>query len=647
MPRPYTRYPCGIYGPRNLARRNARRVKNVRLARAGGKITDAPPPLDLGQEQLFSFYTPSLEAGEYSVSVTQTLTSPSTADKPFLIPETGNPQLFDVVAPRYSLPDGAIHSSFPPQGYGALAKTLPHVVLSDPHLPWARNASASPAPGDPEYTRNMVPWLAVLVFTQHELTLSAAQLSTMFTGTSLKTSAQQTQTLTVNIPVAEVEKIKSTISPISGVTPDPSEDANIDVILVQSALFSELFTSYDVNGLQVPGQSGPDVARYKYLAHVRDINTLGMADAGVEDNGVFGIVVSHRTGPLSNTQPQPVVAHLVSIEGVESTFMNSQWPIPKDVQFVALTSLYSWNFVTLPEGSFDIKTTFVNLGTTPNGLNLLRVPDTILSSIDTSKPVGARMKSRLEDGYTLTKYRTALGEETAAIYRGPFTPTLVPYPLLPPQPTLKSCWLSDSGIDLQIMDPAVGIMDITYSVAWQLGKTLAVADPLFTTALGRLRTDIYSGGLSGAKIAILRERGMHKTRSDIVDSLSGTLQRLNILHKKTEGLYGQGGSMADRWQRPVQPMPNLSYYSPEVQDLFDEHARDVSSKLILSCDGDGTQHYDELNSASSADWMIVLKWVLDKMYLYSIPAQYLITDPSHLPPESLRFFHVDRNWTDA
>lgn len=35
------------------------------------------------------------------------------------------------------------------------------------------------------------------------------------------------------------------------------------------------------------------------------------------------------------------------------------------------------------------------------------------------------------------------------------------------------------------------------------------------------------------------------------------------------------------------------------------------------------------------------------MYLAGVPAHYLITDPSHLGPESLRFFHIDRNWIDA
>lgn len=35
------------------------------------------------------------------------------------------------------------------------------------------------------------------------------------------------------------------------------------------------------------------------------------------------------------------------------------------------------------------------------------------------------------------------------------------------------------------------------------------------------------------------------------------------------------------------------------------------------------------------------------MYFANIPAHYLITDPSHLPQESLRFFATNANWMDA
>lgn len=654
MGRPYTRYPCGIYGPRNLVRRHARKVKRRLLAEAAGEDFPSEPPIPSpGQEWLFSFWAPALEAGVYTTSVTQVIASAHTSEKITvpLAPQPPATQEFEVVAPRFTLPDDAIHSSFPPQGYGALAKTLPHVVLTDPHLPWDRIASALPDENSPDWLRNQVPWLALLVFTAPELTLSKDQLGTgpasLFSDTSLSSSpVLQTQTFTINMPIADIPKIKSTLSPISKLPPEPSDDKATDIVFVPSSLYTELFTMYDADGKPKTDQKGPDVSRYKYLAHVRDINTTGMADAGVEDNGVFGIIVSHRTGPLSNTQPQPVVVHLVSIEGIESDFMNGNWPIDKDkYPYVALSSLHSWNFVTLPEGSFDIVTTLRILGT---GVNVLRAPDAVIKNIDVSTPMGQRLQSRLKDGYTLTKYRTATGETTAAIYHGPFTPTLVPYPLMPDnQGQPGSTWLSNSGIDLQIMDPEIGIIDVTYAVAWQLGKTLAVSDKTFAVNLVKLRTMLYGQSMQAAKAEVLRRHGAYKTLEETASGLKHLLPKLNELHKNTKGLHGKGGSMADRWNRPQAKHLDLSYTSPLIQEIFRKHCDAIGQKFMLSSDGDRTQRYDEQNMPSSTEWAAVLNWVLNKMCLYGVPAHYLVVDPTYLGDETLRFFHVDRNWTDA
>jgi hypothetical protein len=60
-----------------------------------------------------------------------------------------------------------------------------------------------------------------------------------------------------------------------------------------------------------------------------------------------------------------------------------------------------------------------------------------------------------------------------------------------------------------------------------------------------------------------------------------------------------------------------------------------------------TAVYNEFNAPVHTDWATVFKWVLDHMFLAGIPAHYLVGDPSYLPPESLRFFHIDANWIDA
>ncbi|KAL1615422.1 hypothetical protein SLS56_011825 [Neofusicoccum ribis] len=630
MPRPYTRYPCGIYGPRNLVLRHGRRVKNRLLAEKHGRVADEPPLLEPGYEQLFSYYAPALDAGVYSVSVEQAISSPATSED-LAVPQPGYKpvsQKFEVVAPRFSLPDGAIHSSFPPQGHGALAKTLPHVVLADPHLPWARSASHKPDESSPDWHRNRVPWLALLVFTADELALSADQLDgpgSLFSQTTLKRPVSQTQTQAVTMKAVDLPNLASTISPVGATLSGVSDDEMTDVIFVPSKLFTELVTSYTDDGtLPHEEQRGPDISRYKYMAHVRDINTTGMAEAGVEDNGIFGVVVAHRTGPLANTQPQPVVAHLVSLEGVESESMDKNWANP--LPYVAMSSLHSWNFVTLPEGSFDMKNTLQDLGL---GVNVLRAPDSVINA----QPMDDRLRRRLQDGFTLAKHRTATGEITAAMSDA--------------RNGSAMAWLSDSGTDLQVMDPEVGLMDITYSTAWQLGRTLAMADEVFTAALGRLRTAIHHGAMEGARAEVLRDRRAYRTREETVRSLLDTIPRLNDLHKHGRGLHAPGGSMADRWQQqPPEPL-DLSYHGPLVQSLFEKHAASTCNRLMGSADGGDAQRYDEHNTPASTDWMVVLKWVLDRMFLYGIPAHYLIIDPSHLGPETLRFFHVDRNWTDA
>jgi len=57
--------------------------------------------------------------------------------------------------------------------------------------------------------------------------------------------------------------------------------------------------------------------------------------------------------------------------------------------------------------------------------------------------------------------------------------------------------------------------------------------------------------------------------------------------------------------------------------------------------------YNEDNTPFSADWVSVLKWIIDKLFFGSVPSHYLISDAAFVPLESLKFFKIDHNWTDA
>lgn len=607
---------------------------------------EAPPELQPGEQQLLSFYKPGLEVGIHKVAVTQDIDANGQTMK------LESPQQFNVVAPRFTLPAGSIHSTYPPPGRADHVEILPHIVLTDPHLPWERTASKqSPLPKD--HNRNKVPWLAVVVFTQEELHLGEPLLDRttgIFRETQdMKWPVAQDAKLAVNMTIGDIWKTKNTTTPIADNNPPnkqtparitPSEDSKVtddpelakaqtDVIFLKSELFTSLVSTYNDDGEPVKGQTVPDVSRYKYLSHVRNVNTTGMAEACLTD-GLFSIIVSHRVGPLAITQPTPVVVHLVSIEGVEDMTL----PLSTEHQFVALSSLHSWTYTCLPPNSLNVLDMFRSLGTT---LDVLRAPRSIIQGLRSRGAEAGRVAERLTDGYSLVKYYTQSGEETVALTRSPFTPTTIPHPL--------ADWrlLSTFGTDLQIFDQEAGVMDITYSSAWQLGKTLALADQTFGAALARVRTLVYDQGMNNAKAEALTKVGAYQTRAQTLKSLSKSIQTLNRL-PQGDLLRGEG-KMLDRWQRPAVVPLDLSFGSPMVD--FQKHAGGVMQTLSRTADGEGKEFYNEINAPYSTDWMIVFKWVLDKMSLVGVPAHYLITDPSHLPRESLRFFHIDANWVDA
>lgn len=369
-------------------------------------------------------------------------------------------------------------------------------------------------------------------------------------------------------------------------------------------------------------QKSADVSRYKFLAHARQVSTKGMAVDNAKGEAFFSVVISHRVGPLDLTQPTPVVVHLVSIEGV------GLMTLPITTEFVALSSLHSWTYSCLPAHSMDILYSFQHLG---NTLGLLRPSEEIIKKMGEHSQ---RASQRLTDGYSLVRYITQTGEETVAFTRGPLTPTTVQQPLRPD-------WgISTFGTDLQILDTELGVMDITYSSAWQLGKALALADHSFAAALSRVRTHILDEAMSHSKVAALMERypGMYKTRMQALQSLVHTTVGLHRLLENERA--------AGRFFRPPPPIAagDDSHGSDLIKQTFDRYCSDAAHKISRATNG---SIYNELNTPGSTDWMVVFSWILDRMYLVNIPAHYLISDPTHLPPESLRFFHIDGNWVDA
>jgi hypothetical protein len=451
-------------------------------------------------------------------------------------------------------------------------------------------------------TRNRVPWLVLLSFIQDELKLEPVSLGAEF---------KQTATLSVKMTVGQLQGLSNVASPIQDKSKETQAKAG-EFIFIKPDLFKNLFSQYDASNTRQDAKS-PYTQNYQFLSHVRSINTTGMAIAGVEDVGIFSIVVCGRAGPMHNKAPETVTVHLLSIEGVEDmTFPSSN----KD--FVSLCSLHSWNYTVMPPLMLNVFDTFTNLGKT---LNILRPPDTMIKQFKGGDKLSERLARRLEDGYSLVKYRLPTGEQTVALFRGPFTPTVVPQ-----LSHLNRC--SNSGQDLQILDQEVGLIDTTYSAAWQLGRVLAVGDQSFTAALSRFRSLLHARAMEQCKEDAVRKTGSpesFRTRKDVLSNLKDTVRRLETLHlsepsheqppvsaTSTTIEHSGAGPQKHWWFRRRlrdRQYPYLGRHQRVIEDNYPEYAINAAYDLSLAKNG---EVYDETNDPVSTDWMIILAWVLGK-----------------------------------
>ena len=221
---------ASLSSPRWLTLQHAQKTRLKRMIRVAA---DAGPveedvagqlkKLDEGQAMLYSFFGPALSGGKHTITSSHDIR----ADGQALTRSTT--KSFTVRAPQYTLPEGAVHSCFPPPGSMAQAETLPHLLLSDPFLPWEREAQGS---GN---DRERMPWLALLVFSQDELQMEDSLLNgagSVFEGTKVRDEAiaakkpiRLTTDFAINLPVEDFSKIHKSVSPVPQST-DPEARSN-------------------------------------------------------------------------------------------------------------------------------------------------------------------------------------------------------------------------------------------------------------------------------------------------------------------------------------------------------------------------------------------------------------------------------------
>jgi hypothetical protein len=394
------------------------------------------PSLAPGQVEFFDNCLPALEAGPYTLTVTPTLKDPTGGHAfPAFAPIT---QPVAVTAPHYTLDPAIVFSQFPPPNASSdFGQYLPQVVLTHPNLPWVRliepDYKTRKRPSDPANP----PWLALLLFQPGEIG------ETGKSGTLAKSGAVGTVLNAANWPAGYAK-------PTVGLDPLVDPTSPCQYIDLPARLFSTI---------------APKLVELPYLAHYRQVDTAAGGVGGDSESGAYAAVICNRV-PAGGASPVPWVAHLVSLEGYVDCLPDAA--TPQSFQTIRLVSLASWTFSSAAVKQFSAYMTGLSL-------DMLRLPAPAHAPTHPTKAEQAVLAARL-DGHVPVTYAPRQGERTAAWYRGPLSAAAIAH---------ATAWAphfatSDAA---SVYDAQSGMFDLSYAIAWQIGRLLALADPKFCSAL--------------------------------------------------------------------------------------------------------------------------------------------------------------------
>ena len=430
-----------------------------------------------------------------------------------------------------------------------------------------------------------IPWIALLVFDESE-----ASKITFTPSISVNTWLNSTNTLIPKITFTDEEN---------------------DLICQTITLDPTLFTSVI-----------PTLEELPYFTHCRQINTGDREILNLKDDGWFSGVFTNRfPKEPSDTQAIKHTVYLVSLEGCIE-YLQSETPLSKPIQLAALTH---WSFNCLPDPKENFEQLMTAIVDDQKSHPLLNLP----SPVSDNSPSAKQVSQRFLQGYVPLEYTTRTAESSFAWYRGPFTPiNLAPLPLL--QTT------SSTGDSTRIYDSEEGVFDLSYKTAWDLGRGLALSDADFTQTLMALRLSHQQ-----EKKTLLRRARLEATLYQEAPSLSNpeTTQK-PLIYAFAKSIEKVVPALNQILASPTKSLNASTPACPQYESPYLRFTRRQNEERALL----------QKNPGLAADWNIpdsIITWVRDKLLLKGLPFQYLIADPKLLPMESLRFFYIDPNWTQA
>ncbi len=455
---------------------------------------------------------PPLESGTYSIVMDQQVegSTPGREFKPGLFSATAT---FRVLGPRTSLAPGTVSSTFPPPADdGDHDGVLPHVELRRATLPWERHAER----GEPGGTR--APWLAVLVLTEEEATgprVAEAQVKRgalsarvddpavgpLFPGLSDEEDDPEQVVQVLDLPRRLADRLLPRLPELRYLAhvrerflcrvPIGAQVESLD----EGSLPGGLQETLREHGAHLPADcvvhvehpggewriDSPSTERALYVEAVADPAGGPPTHLDVVDQA-RSVVLSHRVVQRG----EQYRAFLVSVEGrydasdpVQDLGLDpSTRPDPDEP--VRLVILHRWSFSVSQDSGHLARLLGELVADAPAPVGAWSVPGRRVRYGRQPSLAPGPIRDLLEVGYTALEHRMREGSRLVSWYRGPLVPR-EPRVVLPELPV-------EHGDALLVLDRERGMLDVSYASAWQLGRSLAVANPNLGLALQEWKT---------------------------------------------------------------------------------------------------------------------------------------------------------------
>lgn len=541
-----------------------------------------------GEITLVDNQVPALTAGQYSITVHQEVSGEGVNDSYLFT------QPVSVLGPHFAIDAGTVHAVYPPGGSTAdYTDALASISLSRAALPWLIPAF----PDEDETGPSATPWLMLLLLTPEEVvTVEDAS----------PTGAHPVPLSDYLTPRAGIVGPGFTAAQVARFERDHPEGYTTLVVDVRA----EAFTA-----------TAPTLTELPHLAHGRDMEP---ADGELSEDGVdslTSVVIGNRLA--RGSESGIYLAHLVSVEGFTSRL--PPFPLPDGATTVRLVSLASWTFNGTP-GAGNFAGLVAKLDVGP-----LLLPTRQPGDPDAAQQLIGRA---VKNGYIGVDYQTRFGEDTVCWYRGPALPVRM-------EPNRQPAYATSA--QALLYDQDTGMFDVSYAVAWESGRMALLSNRSVTLSLLEwLRRQQRTTRLLFARLGRTRAgRPSLSPPNDPADLLAPRFVSSHARRTLAEVLNRDLTSPADPGSSGPQtgPGPPRAKTGPAP-----EHPSPLAHPMLAMSSPTARSLLQNVLEPLPDD---VTQWLAQLVLLSGLPFTTVVPDSRMLPAETIRFFHLDQNWTTA